>query len=576
MINETIKNLVKNALGAFSLPERKILLDYPADFSHGDFSSNIAMVMAKEAEENPKSLAEKIAGEISKKLPDEIEKVEVAGAGFINFYLSKDFFAEEVKNILKDSKWGEGKSLQGKNVLFEYTDPNPFKPFHIGHLMANAVGEALASLAESQGANTTRVCYGGDVGLHVAKTIWGMIKNKEAFPHDSDVLTDKVKFLGDAYVFGNRAYEEEEAAQKEIKEINKKVFALFGEYKKEVDQEIKIYYEKGRAWSLEKFEELYKKLGTHFDRQYFESQMASIGLSVVEKNIGKVFKESEGAVVFKGEDHGLHTRVFITSEKLPTYEAKELGFFATKAKDFPESDLLVTITANEQNDYFRVVSKALSLIDPQTAVKFTHISHGILRFASGKMSSRKGNVITGEGLIGDVFEDALRKIADRQFSEEEKKNIAEVVAVGAIKFTILRQKPGKDIVFDQEKSLSFEGDSGPYLLYSLVRALSLLEKAKEEGVSSQFKKVSEEISLVSKLISRLPNILERAWQEKAPQLVIEYLLQTASAFNAFYAEGKIVDNEDEVSPYKVAVTEAFAKVMSSGLKALGIKYLNKM
>lgn len=576
MISEIIQNSIKEALKNLQFEREDISLEYPGDISHGDFSSNIAMALAKEAGENPKALAEKIAKEISSNLPDEIEKVETAGAGFINFHLSSSFFLSSIKNILQDKNFGKGKALLGKKVLFEYTDPNPFKPFHIGHLMANAVGEGLARLTESQGATVSRVCYGGDVGLHVAKTIWGMIKNKSAFPQDGDELSDKVKFLGDAYVFGNSAYEENEGAKKEIKEINKKVFDFFKNNPEEEDQEIKIYYEKGKKWSLEKFEEIYKKLGTAFDKNYFESQMAGAGVEIVQENIDKVFKKSDGAVIFPGEDYGLHTRVFITSENLPTYETKELGFFATKAKDFGESDLLVTITANEQNDYFKVVSKALSLIDPKTAEKFTHVSHGLLRFASGKMSSRKGNVITGEDLINDIEKESYQKITSVDLSESEKKNIAEVVAVAAIKYSILRQKPGKDIIFDQEKSLSFEGDSGPYLLYSLVRAFSLVEKGKVVGITPAFEKKSAEINLLEKLLYRYPDVLARASLEKAPQIVVEYLTSIASAFNSFYAGGKIVDENDTESAYKLALTESFARVMESGLKVLGIKPLRKM
>ncbi len=575
-MTEKLTKIITDAALAAGLTPKEIHLEHPDDISHGDYSTNIALALAKEAKENPRALAEKIVEEIRKNLSSDILKVEVAGAGFINFYLSKEFFAKEISEIVsKKENYVKGNALKGKEALFEYTDPNPFKPFHIGHLMSNSIGEALSRLAENQGAQVKRMTYGGDVGLHVAKEIYGMTKLKEGFPENGDSLTDKTKFLGDAYVLGNRAYEEDPNAANEIKELNKKIFEMV-EAGSADDDDLRVYWEKGKTWSVEHFEEIYKKLGSHFNNYIFESEVSDEGKKIVKENIGKVFEESEGAIIFKGEDHGLHTRVFLTSEGLPPYEAKELGLFEKKNELYPKHDVSVVVTASEQNDYFRVITRVVSLLFPKQAEKLKHISHGMMRFAEGKMSSRKGNVITGESLLSETEVDAAAKIAERELTDVEKKEITSAVAVAAIKYSILRQSPGKDIIFDPEKSLSFEGDSGPYLQYALVRAYSLLSKGKEIHIGMDAPK-EWQTTYIEKMLSRAHEIFLRAWTELSPQILAGYLMDLSGAFNTFYGEGKIVDENDTVtSGYKLAITEAFSAVLAAGLSTLGITPLRKM
>lgn len=544
-------------------------LEHPEDLTFGDFSSNVALVLAKSLGENPVALAEKIAEEIKKDLPKEIERVEVKAPGFINFFLSKNFLKISINNILEKGKdFGKGESFLGKKVLVEYTDPNPFKVFHIGHLMQNAIGESLTRLAEFSGASVKRLCYQGDVGLHVAKTIWGMREARVAFPEDTDSLTDKIKFMGNAYVVGNLAYIDNPKSKEEIKEINKKVY-------EKSDAEINIYYDKGKKWSLEHFEEIYKKLGTKFDEYFFESDMAGPGKELVLEFLKKgVFKESDGAIIFPGEEHGLHTRVFVNSEGLPTYEAKDLGLFFAKASRY-EYDLSVYTTASEQSDYFKVLFSAIGEIKKSFKEKAIHVPHGMLRFTDGKMSSRKGNIISGEDLIKDMEVKARDKMEEREMSDDLKREVSEIVAVSAIKYSILKQSPGKDIVFDPEKSLSFEGDSGPYLLYALVRTNSILRKAKDFGIEGE--KFQGEDFYLQRLLYKFPEIVERAWQEKSPQLVADFLQVICSEFNAFYAREKIVDETDlKSSENKVALTHAFREVLKNGLFLLGIREVERM
>ena len=563
-IRETLKNSIKTALLTLHTEGSKISLEHPEDLSHGDYSSNIAMVLAKQTSQKPRELAEKIVKEILKKKPKEVSKIEVAGPGFINFFLVPDFFTSHIKDILKEGeKFGNNKNFNKQKITVEYTDPNLFKEFHIGHLMDNAIGESIARIVELNGAKVKRVCYQGDVGLHVAKTVWA-IKKSEEFKKTMSAYE-----LGQFYAKGAKAYETTDNIKKEIVEVNKKIYD-------KSDKEINKIYDAGRKASLEYFERIYKMLGTKFDEYFFESQTGPFGKEIVEKNTGRIFEKSDGAIIFKGENYGLHTRVFINSEGLPTYEAKELGLSKIKY-DRTKYDKSIIIAGNDINEYFKVLLKTMSLIFPDLASKTTHISHGMLRLPSGKMSSRTGDVITAMSLLNDIESKVLEKMTEGEIPEKEKKGIAEKIAVGALKYSILKQVTGKDIIFDFDKSLSFEGDSGPYLQYSYARARSILRKAKEEGVKAKILNLNpSEITELEKIIYRFPEVVERAGHEYSPHYIASYLIELSSSFNNFYAKGKIVDKKDKNSPFKVALTEAFSIVMKNGLNLLGIQALERM
>lgn len=563
MIKEILADIIKKAVLNAGFDANNVCLEHPSDLKYGDYSTNIALILAKEANKNPKELAEEITQYIVLNKSEEIKNIEIAGAGFINFYLSEKFFIESVKEILeRDDKWGSDESLKNQKIIIEYTDPNPFKEFHIGHLMSNAIGESVSRIIEFSGAKVARVNYQGDVGLHTAKAVWALQRlSRELSSVDS-------KILGEAYAKGARAYEEYEKAKEEIKEINKKIY-------NKSDEKINKLYEDGRKISLEYFEKIYEKLGTKFDEYFFESETGPVGKKIVKDNLKEVFEENDGAVIFKGEKYGFHTRVFINSEDLPTYEAKDLALAKIK-KDRFDYDKSIIVTANEQKEYYKVVLSAMKQIFPEFAEKTKHITHGMLRLKDGKMSSRTGDVITGEFLIEEVKNKILEKM--RNSDIEDKENIAEKIAIGAIKYSTLKQSTGKDIIFDYDKMLSFEGDSGPYLQYSFVRANAVLKKAKAENIKINIKTLKRNTNIgdnLEKLLYRFSEIVQRANIEYEPHHITTYLIELAGEFNSFYAKERIVEKSD-TAEYKVALTEAFKITIKKGLWLLGIKTFDKM
>ncbi len=571
-MQDKIRNLIKDALKNLDIEASTIVLEHPEDLKNGDYSTNVALSIAREVRTSPKELAGRIVEQIKRLTADAfIEKVEVAGAGFINFYLSRKFFGNSIEEIVnKAESIGKNDSLSGKKIMFEYTNPNPFKPFHIGHLMTNAIGESLARILEHSGADVTRANYQGDVGLHVAKAFYGM--HTKGMPKDmSAPVSVLAGYIGESYAAGSEAYEKDPKAKIEIDAFNKKIY-------NKSDKEVNQVYDWGFKITMEAFEELYKMLGTKFDFYFLESQMAPIGERIVKDNMGKVFEKSDDAIVFKAEkyDPKLHTRVFITSQGLPTYETKELGLTEEKFNTEPNLDISIIVTANEQMDYMKVVAKAISLIHPEHEKKMRHVTHGMMRFASGKMSSRKGNVITGESLIRDTIALIAEKMKDRQWDESEKSHVAEAVGVAAIKYSVLRSTSGSDIVYNVEESISTEGDSGPYLQYSYARANSVLEKAQKENILPDPHAFPTEIFEVEKLLYQFPEIVLHAAADYEPHYIASYLIEVARAFNSFYGNNLIVTKEDKTSAYKVALTYAFSFVMKTGLHLLGIQAPKKM
>jgi len=545
-MKEILKNKIEEVIKALNIEDVDFTIEHPADINHGEWTTNIAMVAANKKGINPKEMAEEIVNGIGE--VEGVETIEIAGPGFINFKLTHG-------GIIKSLDIKSEELCKGEKVLVEYTDPNPFKQFHIGHLMSNAIGEVVARLYESQGADVTRIIYGGDIGLHVAKAMWGKKDLKNG---------SSIKDWGDAYTHGANMYEDDESVKGAIDGLNKVIYEFVVNGGDFIDSEL---YKEGKEISQEHFEEIYEILGSKFDKHYFESDVVKKGLELVNAN--EIFVESDGAIVFKGEEHdpSLHTRVFINSVGVPTYETKELGLAYRKDDDF-EYDKSIVVTASEQSGYFKVVSKALEILNKKISDKTQHISHGMMRFADGKMSSRKGNIITGESLVMDLIKEVEKKMEDRDVKDKEV--ISKQIAMAALKFSILKQTPGKNIVFNPEEALSLEGDSGPYIQYAYTRAMRVIEKSELKPSFNE----TVEVTDLERVLLKANDVFNRSYEELAPQYIITYLLTLAHTFNGFYQSTQIIGSENE--EHYIAITEKFSGSIKYGLNILGIEASEEM
>jgi arginyl-tRNA synthetase len=569
MIREEIVAILNKAIGGDVAADVSV----PEAESFGHYSTNVAMRLAKARGQKPMEVAEEIAAAIRAQAPAGLfEKVEAAAPGFVNLWLTKEAVQKEFEKIVHKEKFGANESMKGKMVMVEFTDPNPFKLFHIGHLMSNTIGESFARLYEAADAKVIRANYQGDVGLHVAKAIWGMEALETKQPSKKDDLRQKMEFLGQAYAYGSAAYEKELEIKEAITHLNEKIYSRS-------DKEVNKLYDMGREWSLAYFETVYKRLGTKFDHYFFEGEVGKEGLELVLAR-KDVFEKSQGAIVFPGEKYGLHTRVFVNSKGLPTYEAKELGLNKKKFELY-KLDLSVIVTGNEIVDYFKVLLKAMELVAPDVAAKTRHVPHGMLRLPSGKMSSRTGDVVAAELLIDQAKEKINERMKDdADMDAAERVRVAEAIAIGALKYSILKQSPGQDIVFDFEKSLSFEGDSGPYVQYTYARLQSILRKSK---VKSQKSKVDtklldsgNELVLIRKMFE-FSETVRRAQEALASSGLVAYLYQFAALANKFYETTPILKDENEPRRNaRLVLAETSARILKSGLNLLGIQAPEKI
>lgn len=563
---ESIISAISGVVESISGEREEIRLDIPEDSKNGNYSSSIALKLSKKLGKSPREIAETLKGEIEKTKPENVEKIEVAGPGFLNFYISNTYLTSNLASILeKKDSYGYSHTLENKKVMIEFTDPNPLKEFHIGHVYTNTVGESISRLFESQGAEVWRVNYQGDVGLHVAKALWGILHQEEKIDeYKGKTLSDRAKFLGKSYALGSKGFEEDENAKQEIISLNKKVY--------DHDQEIYPLYETARAWSLEYFETLYERLGTKFKRYYFESEVGPIGLEIIASHMGDVFIKDQGAIVFPKEKSGLHTRVFVNSLGIPTYEGKELGLPSLKYADFPY-DKSIIITGQEINEYFKVLLKALSLIDPELASKTHHIGHGMVRLTTGKMSSRTGNVITGEWLL----DEAKKKLEEAHPDMGE--GVAEKISVGAIKYAFLKSGVGQDLSFSIEESISLHGNSGPYLQYAYARTQSILGKAPTSDVKNlqapDLKLEVEELDLLRSL-AQFTEVVMRAQGEFAPSHICTYLFDLTQKFSLFYEKHRVIGDDKQIQDFRLTLIAGVGQVLKNGLYLLGISAPEKI
>ncbi len=555
-----IRNAIFTILGDLGITDADFSVEHPAEPTHGDYATNVALVVGQKLKKNPREIAEQFRVALKEKLLD-VATIDIAGPGFINFVLTRAYLTEEIAHArAAGDSWGRNETLKHEEIIFEYTSPNLMKPLHIGNLVGNIIGESVSRLFNWSGALVHRVNYPSDIGLTVAKAIWGL----RQMGSDARDINE----IGEAYRMGNEAYETNEVAKEEIEGLNRALYA--GN-----DQELSALRERGLATSRERLAELCRLLDTTFDMEIPESEASPVGKNIVAEHTGTVFEESEGAVIYRGEKRGLHTRVFMNSQGLPTYEAKDVGNFALKRERYPSWTSYVVVTGSEQREYFKVLFAALREVFPEANEKhLEHIATGFLTLTTGKMSSRKGNVLTGESLIEEVRE-AARERAEMSRADNFDE-LTETVAVGALKYQILRQSLGSNIIFDKERALSLEGDSGPYLQYTHARIASILEKARDENLVPGTDSAPEAPYALERILYRFPEVVRRAQEERAPHHLVVYLTELAAAFNTFYGQEVIVDTKDPHTPYKLALAQVVKQTLKNGLFLLGIKAPDKM
>lgn len=542
----SVMEQVLAAIQAYALTVQPVLSRPEPQF--GDFASNVALQLAGRLGRSPREIAEEIAATLRDS--DEFSEVTVAGPGFINIRLTDAALLElaslssTISGLRSDA-----------TVVIETNNPNPFKAMHIGHAFNAIIGDTLANLLEASGAHTYRVSYHGDVGAHVGKSMYALLKYTENAPEKLLEVPEgeRNSFMSRMYAEGARAYKEDDAARAEIDELAKQSFTR-------EDPVFAAVYDTVFAWSFEQIDRIVARLGnTPIAQRFLESDADARGVKIVRDNVPRVFQESDGALIFKGSDYGAFDNVFVNRNGQGLYGARDLGLMQLKNEQYHPSKSYI-VTAEEQKDYFKGVIAAAGLAMPELKDVTVNISTGTVKLTTGKMSSRDGDVVEIDWLFDQVA-DAIRARGGEA---------TDYIVAGALRYAFLKVRIGGDVIFDVNESVSIQGNSGPYLQYACARAFSILEKAGqvERSKDRKIERLdTEERSLVRK-ISEYDEVAERAMAELLPHYVCNYLYELAQEFNRFYEKCRIIGDEREATRLELA--RRYRDTLAHGLSLLGI------
>lgn len=567
-IEKYIEEVFYNAIHK-AFPEKEVKpleITIATNEKFGDFQTNFAMMNSKIIGGNPRKIAEELVNNIPEN--EVIEKLEIAGPGFINIFL-KDSFVSKYVGLMTSEKY-EFKELDTHgDIIIDYSSPNIAKRMHIGHLRSTIIGDSVKRLCNFLGYHTVADNHIGDWGTQFGKLIVGYHNwlDKEAYEKNPIEELEKV------YVEFTKQSEEhpelEDIAREELKKLqdgDEENYKLWQEF-------IKV--------SLQEYNKLYTRMGIHFDTYYGESFYHPIMPSVVEELVEKgLAVEDQGAkVVFFDEKDNLHPCIVQKKDGAFLYSTSDIATIKFRRENY-DVNKIIYLTDERQQDHFKQFFKITEMLGWD--IEKVHIWFGIMRFADGVFSTRKGNVIRLEQLLDEGKKRALEIIEEKNpnLSAEEKDNIAEVVGVGAIKYADLSQNRQSPIIFEWDKILSFEGNTAPYLQYSYARIQSILRKAEEIGkpLNEKFDmKISEKAERnLATYLTLFPTMALRAGEAYKPNLLTDYLFELAKKFNTFYNSCPILNQEDDVLFSRLVLIDRVAKTLKTGLDLLGINTVNRM
>lgn len=514
---------------------------------HGDFAYPVMKVASKK-DKNPRELAEKTSGQLED--IGIVEKVEVAGPGYLNFFLNREEYSKQIQSTLDSEKMGV-EQKDGK-VLVEFSSPNLAKPMHIGHLRNNVLGDSIQRIMRFVDYDVTSENYIGDWGTKHGQVIyafkkWGSMEEFEEKP---------MEHMYELYVKLHEEASEEE--HKKAREWSKKI--------EEGDDEAKKLWNMFREATIKHNKKEYSRMNIDFDRVTGESVVAEEAEEIIEEGLNKnIFeKDEDGSVYVEFEDEEFPSTIVKRSDGSTLYLSRDIANIRKRQREGFNHNLY--IVATEQNLHFQQLFKIAEKFDI-TDIESEHISYGMLHLEDGSISSSKGNIIR----FSDVMDRAEEKAADM---EERDVGNAEAVGLGALRYANLSISREKDIEFSWDQALSFEGDSGPYLQYSNTRAKSILQKADTEG-RLEGELNDEEYSLMKKM-AEFPEQVESAAEHREPAKIANYLSRLCEEFNSFYHSCPVLDADEEATNRRLRIIDLFVDVTDQGLELLGIEPLEEM
>ena len=557
-----MKGQIIKLLEFTKLDEKELdaLIEIPPSHELGDYALP-CFSLARKYKKNPREIAIEIASKI--KLNKDFEKVEATN-GYVNFFVNKIKFAEETIGIIskKGDKYGSGDYGKEK-VMIEFSQPNTHKAFHIGHVRGTSLGESLARIFEFCGNKVIRANYSGDTGMHVAAWLWAYNKfHKKEKPKEDE------SWFANIYVEAAQKIQDEKN-KKEIEQINKKL---------ELKSDNKLYriWKETRHLSIGSWERIYHELNTRFDVHFFESEVEKRAKQIAKELLRKkIANKSDGAIIVNLEKYGLDIWVLVRKDGTVLYSAKDLALAEKKFKEYKIQKSIYVVGSEQQLHFFQLF-KTLELMKFKNAGKCIYVPISLVRFPWGKISSRTGENVLYSDFKKELVVYALKEIEKRyKLESTELSDRALAIAIASLKYSMLKQDPNKVIIFDPKEEIKFEGNTGPYLLYSYARAQSILEKANYKILKKfEIKDVNiYEKKLLSEL-ARFPEIVKDSYDGLTTNLIANYSYELAKAFSEFYHNCPVIGSKEE--QYRLRLVDCFSQTIKNSLDLLGIVVIREM
>ena len=540
------------------------LIEIPPSPDMGDFSFpcfSLARVLRK----SPTAIAEELSQKLSGS--NGIEKISVI-SGYCNFFIDRNIL---VRTILEKASTPDfGRSNDGSRVVIEFASPNTNKPLHLGHLRNMAIGESIARIYQFAGNNVTRTSINNDRGVHICKSMLAYsLEGRGDTPESTGKKSDH--FVGDYYVLFSRKAATDESLNEQAQSLLQKWEAG--------DRQTRDLWKTMNHWAFEGFAATYALFGIKFDKEYYESDIYTFGKDIITEGLSRgIFtRRADGATVIDLDSEKLGEKVLLRSDGTSVYIVQDLYLAVLKKKEF-DYDQSVYVVGNEQEYHFAVLKAIFKRLGYPIADSIHHLSYGMVELPEGRMKSREGTVVDADNLIGETSALAAEEVRTRyQLTNSEVEERSLKIALAAIKYQLLRVDTAKNMLFDPKKAICFEGDTGPYLLYSYARAASIIRKALQQNLSADSSVVAElnasELALVRK-IGSFPDAIAAAYRKLSPSVVAAYAFELSQLFNEFYHNSPVLGSDQ--AGFRLHLVGAFREILKNSLWLLGIDAIEEM
>ncbi len=591
-LQQAVANALKSLYGIEAAPGTVVLQATKKEFE-GDYTV-VVFPYVKQARKSPEQVGNELGAEVSKAV------AEVSGynviKGFLNFSVSDSYWAEFVDSKAGDASFGLRKALpDAKPVVVEYSSPNTNKPLHLGHIRNNLLGWSVSQLLEANGANVKKVNLVNDRGIHICKSMlaWLRYGNGET-PESSGMKGDHL--VGKYYVEFDKHYKEEInqlVAKGMDEEEAKKQAPLMLEAQQmlkrweEGDKEIRALWEKMNNWVYAGFDETYRKMGVAFDKIYYESNTYLLGKELVQKGLdmGVLFRKEDGSVWCDLTADGLDQKLLLRRDGTSVYMTQDLGTALLRHNEF-DADKLIYVVGNEQDYHFKVLKLVLGKLGFDWADKVYHLSYGMVELPNGKMKSREGTVVDADDLIAEMEVTAEEMCRDHgkndDMTPEQLKALYHTLALGALKYFILKVDPTKNMLFNPAESIDFNGNTGPFIQYTYARIRSIVRKAAEQeetylSLNVKPLELNAKERAVVKALHDLPGTVASAADSYSPAMIANYAYDLAKNFNSFYQDTPILRETDaNIRLFRVKLCALVAVALKNTMNILGIDVPERM